>query len=146
MADRQIMFSKCWLVWNMLLAVLFQKWPKFGHLEFKPGDFRGHHPVTHILEEFVSWVEYCCICVKSTAYFKNSVACSLYIVHSVHIAPTVISWSIQYFCCKPDILRFYRRLWRNRLFLPTNLTLTLERMQSVPQWYRKLELNSLNCS
>jgi hypothetical protein len=36
----------------MLLSAFFQKGPKFGHLEFKPGDVRGHHPVEHILEEF----------------------------------------------------------------------------------------------
>jgi hypothetical protein len=38
----------------VLLAVLFQKGLKFGHLEFKPGDDGGHHPLAHILEEFVS--------------------------------------------------------------------------------------------
>jgi hypothetical protein len=38
----------------MLLAVLFQKGQKFGNLEFKAGDVRGHHPVSYILEEFVS--------------------------------------------------------------------------------------------
>jgi hypothetical protein len=43
------------MVWNMLLALLFDKGPKFGHLEFKPADVREHHPVAHILEEFVSW-------------------------------------------------------------------------------------------
>jgi hypothetical protein len=36
----------------MLLAVL--KKTKFEHLELKPGDVRGHHPIAHILEEFVS--------------------------------------------------------------------------------------------
>jgi hypothetical protein len=34
----------------MLLAVLFQKGLKFGHLEFKPGDVHGNHPIAHILE------------------------------------------------------------------------------------------------
>jgi hypothetical protein len=53
-ADRQTMFSMCSLVWNMLLAVLFQKGLKFRHLDFKPGHVRGHHPIAHILEEFVS--------------------------------------------------------------------------------------------
>jgi hypothetical protein len=38
----------------MLLAVRFKKGPKFGHLEFKLGDICGHHPIAHILEEFVS--------------------------------------------------------------------------------------------
>jgi hypothetical protein len=38
----------------MLLAVLFQKALKFGHLEFKPGDVCGHHPIANILEDFVS--------------------------------------------------------------------------------------------
>jgi hypothetical protein len=38
----------------MLLAILFQKGPKFGHLEFKPGDVGKHHPIAHILEEFIS--------------------------------------------------------------------------------------------
>jgi hypothetical protein len=37
----------------MLLAVLFQKGPKFRHLEFKPGDVCEHHPIGHILEEFI---------------------------------------------------------------------------------------------
>jgi hypothetical protein len=37
----------------MLLAVLFQKGSKFGHLEFEPGDVRGHHPIAHILEKFI---------------------------------------------------------------------------------------------
>jgi hypothetical protein len=31
-----------------------KKGPKFGHLEFKSGDVRGHHPIAHILEEFIS--------------------------------------------------------------------------------------------
>jgi hypothetical protein len=34
--------------------------------------------------------------------------------------------------CKPDTLTFYRRLWGNRLCLPTNLTLTPNRTQPVP--------------
>jgi hypothetical protein len=38
----------------MLFAVLFLKGPKFGHSEFKPGNVHGHHPVAHILEEFIS--------------------------------------------------------------------------------------------
>jgi hypothetical protein len=38
----------------MLLAVLFQKESKLGYLEFKPGDVHGHHPIAHILEEYVS--------------------------------------------------------------------------------------------
>jgi hypothetical protein len=38
----------------MSLAVLFQKGAIYGHLEFKPVDVRGHHPIAHILEEFVS--------------------------------------------------------------------------------------------
>jgi hypothetical protein len=38
----------------MLLAVLFQRGPKFGHLEFKPGDVHRHHPIAHIFEEFIS--------------------------------------------------------------------------------------------
>jgi hypothetical protein len=37
----------------MLLAVLFQKQPKFRHLVIKPGHVCGHHPIAHILEEFV---------------------------------------------------------------------------------------------
>jgi hypothetical protein len=37
----------------MLFAVLFQKGPKFGHLEFKPGDVRGQHPIAHIVKELV---------------------------------------------------------------------------------------------
>jgi hypothetical protein len=48
------MFSKCSLVWNMMLAELFQEGSNFGHLEFKPGDVHRHHPVAHILEEFIS--------------------------------------------------------------------------------------------
>jgi hypothetical protein len=49
------MFSKkCLLVWNTLLAVLLQKGPKFGHLEFKPEDVRKHHVTEHIPEEFTS--------------------------------------------------------------------------------------------
>jgi hypothetical protein len=35
----------------MLLAVLLGKESKFEHLEFKPGDVGGHHPIAHILEE-----------------------------------------------------------------------------------------------
>jgi hypothetical protein len=38
----------------MLSAVLFQKGQKFGNLEFKPEDVHEHHPIAHILEEFVS--------------------------------------------------------------------------------------------
>jgi hypothetical protein len=38
----------------MLLAVHFQKGPKFRYLEFKPGDVHRHHPSAHILDEFVS--------------------------------------------------------------------------------------------
>jgi hypothetical protein len=38
----------------MLLAVLFKKEPKFRHSEFKLGDVHGHHPIGHILEEFIS--------------------------------------------------------------------------------------------
>jgi hypothetical protein len=47
----------------------------------------------------------------------------------IHLAPTVISWNTQYFCCMPDILRFYHRLWRNQIFLPINLILMPDRMQ-----------------
>jgi hypothetical protein len=38
----------------MLLAALLQKGPKFGNLEFKPGDVYRHHPIAHILEECIS--------------------------------------------------------------------------------------------
>jgi hypothetical protein len=38
----------------MLLVPLFQKGPKFGHLEFKPGDVNGQNPIAHILEELFS--------------------------------------------------------------------------------------------
>jgi hypothetical protein len=38
----------------MLLVVLFQKESKFRHLELKPGEVRGQHPIAYILEEFVS--------------------------------------------------------------------------------------------
>jgi hypothetical protein len=37
----------------MLLAALLQKGPKFGHLELKPGDVGGNHPIIYILEELV---------------------------------------------------------------------------------------------
>jgi hypothetical protein len=38
----------------MLLAVLFQRGLKNGYLEFNPDDVRGHRPIAHILEEFIS--------------------------------------------------------------------------------------------
>jgi hypothetical protein len=86
-------------------------------------------------------VEDCCSVLRAFASSKNSVACSFYVERFVRVAPTVISWNTQQFCCKPDILQFDSRLWRNRLLLPTNVTSTPDRMQPVPWRYRLAHFN-----
>lgn len=93
-------------------------------------------------------VKDCCNCVRRVRFFEE--LCSLLLLCSTlcTVAWRVILWKIQYFCCQPDTLWFYCRLWKNHLFLPTKVILMPERIQPVSQHYClcRHELNSLNCS
>jgi hypothetical protein len=54
-----------------MFVVLSQKRPKFGHLEFKPGDVRGDHPIALSLKNLFLEAEDCCMCAKNTCCFEK---------------------------------------------------------------------------
>jgi hypothetical protein len=116
------MFSKCWLVWNMLFATLFQKDRNSGIWNLNLGMLADTIQLHISLKNYFLEFKDCCTCIKST-YFFEELSCLLFVYSALRKCYS------QHFCCKPDMLQLCRRLWRSRLFSPTNLTLASERMQ-----------------
>jgi hypothetical protein len=59
----------------MLLAVLFQKEPKFRHFEFKPRDVPGHNPIAISVKHSFLEAEDCCVLLRALARTQLLVLC-----------------------------------------------------------------------